>query len=880
MSSPAEPPASILPSAWERAHSQFSQDLTPAELHIYQTASIETITNDMKVADRSFKSSRSKQMLDKISPFVDTIHRYGSALDVLANTYPLIMAPLWGGIRVILCLAHQCGSYFKNVANMISQIDEHLPRFGIYEKLFIGHERVVAAVTAAFLDVLYFLFKFIWRTFEEDFDVGTFRKHNEKILQEVDLADKIEAQRHWKANNLARIEVQSKSAEDRQWHTDRAHAQFLTSLHICDYELQKDMVPKHAPRTCEWLFKDQSFWRWWQGHTNLLLITLGPAMGKSVLARTVVDFFRSNEVVHIPENTYERTVCYFFFKGEDDSRRDARSAVSALLHQLLHEHPELLEYAFKVSKAVVDTPSYTSLWDLFRKLLRSDLPFQIVWVIDGLDECEISRARLIESLALILQGSLERSRLKVIITSRPLSSICDIMQDTRPSSKYFIRLGENDAEQQQIRKEVEFFIISRVQKFGELRRKRIGIDDDASDLLRGWILSKGNRNYLWASFVFEELDKSASLSRADLADILETIPTSCSEFYEKILSKCSNPGKTRILLHAVLGASRPLTMTEMNYVLSLRPDQSSVEEVDLIPENKFAITIQELCGFFVNVVDGRIYLIHQTAKEYLLQQSIHGSGSFPGIWKHALASKASHEMLARACLQYLQFKTFEKPPSVEDDFLRRNILFDRHGWWREDYPVSIDAIDAYLKEHSFLEYAACNWFDHLEKCKLARDDDLIAKALQLCNVQSKAWTTWFTVFIRKWERNTAIPPFKSTLHFVSWFGFTEGVRTSLRQEEYSVDEKLLAVTHALLRGHRNITKLFQDLDFPRRSRARRLREIEQVLEQVEEAFGGSSSELQELIDEPMKQLREYRELLVEQIELAADTRDFSRLKIS
>lgn len=57
---------------------------------------------------------RSKRLVDRISPFVETVQRYGSALNVLSNTFPLIMAPLWGGIRIILYVYRQLISMLKS----------------------------------------------------------------------------------------------------------------------------------------------------------------------------------------------------------------------------------------------------------------------------------------------------------------------------------------------------------------------------------------------------------------------------------------------------------------------------------------------------------------------------------------------------------------------------------------------------------------------------------------------------------------------------------------------------------------------------------------------------------------------------------------------
>jgi hypothetical protein len=47
-------------------------------------------------------SSKSQTKLKKLQPFVDAISQHGAALDILSNTYPIAMAPPWGGVRILL----------------------------------------------------------------------------------------------------------------------------------------------------------------------------------------------------------------------------------------------------------------------------------------------------------------------------------------------------------------------------------------------------------------------------------------------------------------------------------------------------------------------------------------------------------------------------------------------------------------------------------------------------------------------------------------------------------------------------------------------------------------------------------------------------------
>ena len=91
------------PDAWTRACNRFTEDLSEDEKRLYFQATPETIFYEASAVDKtSDDSSHTRKFFKKLQPFVESIEQYGAALDVFANTYPLVMSPLWGGIRIVL----------------------------------------------------------------------------------------------------------------------------------------------------------------------------------------------------------------------------------------------------------------------------------------------------------------------------------------------------------------------------------------------------------------------------------------------------------------------------------------------------------------------------------------------------------------------------------------------------------------------------------------------------------------------------------------------------------------------------------------------------------------------------------------------------------
>ena len=88
------------------------------------------------------------------------------------------------------------------------------------------------------------------------------------------------------------------------------------------------------------------------------------------------------------------------------------------------------------------------------------------------------------------------------------------------------------------------------------------------------------------------------------------------------------------IFHIIIDALRPLTTSEMAMALGIQSRRASQPFAGFkIAEDRLAKTISDLCGLFVFINDSKIYLIHQTAKEFLLQR---GLEPVMDAWRHSL----------------------------------------------------------------------------------------------------------------------------------------------------------------------------------------------------------------------------------------------------
>ncbi|KAK2779620.1 Vegetative incompatibility protein HET-E-1-like protein 16 [Colletotrichum kahawae] len=124
--------------------------------------------------------------------------------------------------------------------------------------------------------------------------------------------------------------IRHQSAEEA-----KCHQSFKTS----QYEKFKNINPDRVEGTCKWVLEHPHFQQWLESsRDDLLWISADPGCGKSVLARSLVEKELSAKAAH------NRTVCYFFFKDNEEQNRVA-IALCALLHQLFGSQPQLLRHA-------------------------------------------------------------------------------------------------------------------------------------------------------------------------------------------------------------------------------------------------------------------------------------------------------------------------------------------------------------------------------------------------------------------------------------------------------------------------------------------------------------------------------------------------------
>ena len=338
-----------------------------------------------------------------------------------------------------------------------------------------------------------------------------------------------------------------------------------------DYRNQKDVNPQRVTGTCEWFLRHPKFLEWRRDTAaNLLWVTADPGCGKSVLSRALVD---SSLLDPDEPDAVTNSTCYFFFK-DDAERGSGRNALRSLLHQLFKQKPWLIRHAVREYQTTQEL-TFEQLWDVLMRAVSDTNAGPVICLLDALDECESSTRRsLIQHISAFYTQKMN-SKLKFIVMSRPYHHIeadFGIKIDNLPS----IHL-DGDEKSEDICREIDIVIDQEVTNICRARRPKL--DAKIQTSLTGHLKNRKGRTYLWVHLMLEELRMSLESSERKLTNLLNALPESVYDAYNKILSRATEPVQARRVLNLVLGAERPLTWKEMNIALELLDKEQNGGEI-------------------------------------------------------------------------------------------------------------------------------------------------------------------------------------------------------------------------------------------------------------------------------------------------------------
>ncbi|KAK5956219.1 hypothetical protein OHC33_002794 [Knufia fluminis] len=557
-------------------------------------------------------------------------------------------------------------------------------------------------------------------------------------------------------------------AEDTETRQEQICLQlFKTSI----YKEYKDRNSARVEGTCQWVLTHPQFRQWRNSqHDDLLWISADPGCGKSVLAKSLVDLDL--------EDGGQSMVCYFFFK-DNEEQDNLPTALCALLHQVFSQRPDLIRHALPTWKRNGNQLQREprELWLILQEMAADETAPSIICVLDALDECrEYDRRQLITFLCSLLQQPARgdsNNTLKFLVTSRPYDSVQRWFEQSTSQWPHLRLRGEDENEQ--IHQEINLVIKKQVHDLGE----EFALSHDSQERLQQQLLHMQHRTYLWLHLAMDNVRETYQNSLYPDTVVIDALPPSVEEAYERLLQRISvkqRPIARQVLL-IIVGARRPLKIGEMAWALAaVQAQEVQTEPLVAVDARHLERQIRNWCGLFVFIQHSTLFLIHQTAKEFLLSHSLNFS-PVPGMWRASLTSTQVETEMMKLCITYL-FVTQHAIKAHETD-QRAEERMD--GQAQEEVPHDANY------QVNFFEYCAEYWAAHLQDETIAKDHLILSRILALYDPESDMFRSWFNHF---WKVSMASEtPHMSSQHIAAFNGHKSVMEYLYQRRHFALDAR-------------------------------------------------------------------------------------------
>ncbi|KAJ5370025.1 uncharacterized protein N7496_006117 [Penicillium cataractarum] len=179
---------------------------------------------------------------------------------------------------------------------------------------------------------------------------------------------------------------------------------------------------------------------------------------------------------------------------------------------------------------------------------------------------------------------------------------------------------KGEEENDQIHQEIDIVVKMRVRELTE----RVALSRDTERRLEQQLLQMEYRTYLWLHLAIGDIRSTLGDSLRPAEEPIQLIPRSVDKAYEKILSRVPSRQVdiARKISQIIVVARRPLATTEMAMALGIvtSPQAQTAAKAGL-ESSQVEKKLRRLCGLFVFINNSKIYLIHQTARDFLIAKT-------------------------------------------------------------------------------------------------------------------------------------------------------------------------------------------------------------------------------------------------------------------
>lgn len=342
-----------------------------------------------------------------------------------------------------------------------------------------------------------------------------------------------------------------------------------------------------------------------------------PGCGKTILSSSISDYLQATQ----SSPGLHALVCCFFCDEKIEHQRDGKAILQSVIYHIVTRRHDLIRHvpAAYETQGPQLVQSFDALWNIFKAIVSDIRSGPISIVVDAIDECEEkTRNKFLDSVSrFIHQVKLMelpiQHCIRFLITSRPYVTIA---RRINGHAKNHLQIGESQTE---ISNDVRLVIHQEVEEI--VGRSRCG--QHIQECLEQYLYAKADQTFLWVTIVLHHLERTLLASEKDFKRIINELPQDLGTLYERFLGSIPTEHQQFAikLLHIITGSSRPLTLDEIDIFLTIQANHRTVAEVEADCQPSVQRTIQGVLGPLVRVSDSRVYLVHQSAKEFLYDLS-------------------------------------------------------------------------------------------------------------------------------------------------------------------------------------------------------------------------------------------------------------------
>ncbi|KAF8496144.1 hypothetical protein F5888DRAFT_412246 [Russula emetica] len=401
----------------------------------------------------------------------------------------------------------------------------------------------------------------------------------------------------------------------------------------------------HHNGTAEWFFRGGIYSRW-KSAGSFLWIHGKPGSGKSVLCSSIIQ-----DILALCD-AGRASMAYFYFDFRDVDKQKLHDLLPSLLIQLsARSDPccDILSQLYSAHDRGVQRPSDRAMVQSLKEMLSLEAQPPIYIILDALDECPVTstvppspREEVLEFVEELV--ALHLPNLHICVTSRPEHDIRVVFEGL---TEHPVSLHDETGQQEDITNYVTSFVRSN-------RRMQRWRDEDKNLVIKT-LSEKADGMFRW---VFCQLELLRQCLPPSVQRILEELPESLDETYERILREIGKPNQRHAhrLLQCLVAAVRPLEVKELAEVLAFDFNTEGIPKLNQgwrWEDQEEAV--MSACSSLVMIVkdgDSRVVQFsHFSVKEFLTADRL--AEPIRDVSRYHIRLEAAHTILVRACLGVL-----------------------------------------------------------------------------------------------------------------------------------------------------------------------------------------------------------------------------------